>query len=102
MKTLRSYEPSEKDILKQIRGWLNWNRVFYWRNIGGLGHPVGLPDIQGILPGGRHFDIEVKKPGHKLTEHQQRYMDKAQELGALSFVAYSLEDVIDRLKNEIK
>ena len=31
----------------------------------GPGIPIGTPDIVGVLPGGRAFAIEVKRPGRE-------------------------------------
>jgi len=53
----------------------------------------GVPDILGILPGGRALCIEVKGAGARITPAQARYIEAAAKRGALAFVAHSVEEV---------
>jgi len=41
----------------------------------------------------------VKKPGGKVSEHQQNYLDRINKEGGIGFVAYSVEDVTKELFN---
>lgn len=89
---------SERDLTKQIRDWLNLKRIFHWKHWSGLGSAPGVPDILGVLPGGRALMIEVKTMKGKLSDHQRRFLENAANQGALAFEARSLEDVIKRCR----
>lgn len=67
--------------------------------------PRGLPDIQGLLawgvtetmrPACQGLLIEVKRPGQKLRPDQKAFLDRAESLGHLAFMAQSLDDVKNR------
>lgn len=58
---------------------------------------AGWNDILGVEKGtGRFIGVEVKIRPNKPTTLQQEKIDQINKLGGLSFVAYSLQDVIDR------
>lgn len=99
--------PLEKEIQAKIMQWLEYNKIFAWVNkTQGTFDPVrktfrknkkllkGVPDILGILPDGRFLGIEVKRPGGKVSPEQLDFIEKANGLGGVCFVAFSLEDVI--------
>ncbi len=52
----------------------------------------GMPDIMGILEGGRCFGIEVKSPGGTLRPEQADFICMMKNSGAAASVCYSLED----------
>jgi hypothetical protein len=56
----------------------------------------GEPDVRAIWKG-RPLFIEVKKPGGVVSDAQRDFITRAIEKGAIAFVAYSLEDVIEHL-----
>jgi hypothetical protein len=105
--------PLESVIQAKILDWLKAQGYFCWRSnnapifdpkrkafrAAGKYAPKGLPDICGILQRtdgtyqGRAFFIEVKRPGGKLRPDQAAFMDQANELGALAFMATSLDEV---------
>jgi len=58
----------------------------------------GFPDIHGMLKGGRAVYIEVKRPGGRVSDEQQEFIDKVSAHGAVAFVAYSVDDVIENFK----
>ncbi len=99
----------ESQIQKAILEYLQLRRIYCWKNHstgifnakGGGFIPTGKPgisDILGILKGGRFLAIEVKKPGGKLSDYQVEFIDDINERGGLAFVAYSIDDVITKLK----
>lgn len=47
----------------------------------------GLPDIIGVLRGGKILAIEVKRPGEKPTEEQAEFLSMVAECGGVSGVA---------------
>ena len=106
-------EPTEHQIQSSILEWLPYLGVFAWRNNSGMialtgkdGKPrmikmgmAGLPDILGIQKStGRLVAIEVKRPGKKPTDIQQRMLQELTDYGALAFVATNIEDVQAKLK----
>jgi hypothetical protein len=106
----------EKYIENQIMSYLLGNGVFVWKNEnGGVFDPnrgkfrafgkyrlKGLPDIQGVLPpNGRTLAIEVKTQTGRVSPEQKLVVEKMTKLGAIAFIARSLEDVMKRM-HEIK
>jgi hypothetical protein len=58
------------------------------------GLPKGFPDLFGFLPrSGRIFFIECKVKPNKPTPEQVNFLHVARSLGAIAFVAYSIEEV---------
>lgn len=53
----------------------------------------GLPDICGVLPGGRALFVECKAPGGKLSEAQRDFHASASEEGAVVIVAWCVDDL---------
>lgn len=103
----------EKDIQKKILIWLGLKGIFAWTNkTQGTFDPIrkvfrtsnqlkGVPDILGVLPDGRFLGIEVKRKGGIVSPEQSAFIGKASRLGALCFVAYSVDDVIQNLKSYV-
>jgi hypothetical protein len=104
------YPPlKEGDILRQIMAYLKANRIYSWRqNTGGV--PLGdgkgfrpaatrgVPDIIGILPGGRMLAIEVKSEKGRITPEQESFLDEINRNGGVAFVARSLDHVVSTLR----
>lgn len=99
----------ESELKRQILDLLKLCGVFAWnsRNVGVydsrrgryIPSPVkGLPDILGVLPGGRMIAIEVKVGRNRLTIHQEVFLSQLEHMGALVCVARSLDDVVEMLK----
>lgn len=84
----------EKDITKQIRDYLNAKGIFHYKVWQGLGSAKGVPDIAGVLKGGRALYIEIKTPKGVVSEYQQDFINRVTELGGLVFVARCVEDVM--------
>lgn len=98
---------TESQMVNVIIEDLLWRKVIVWRN---NNTPVydatkqifrrmpkfamkGVPDISGILPGGRALFIEVKKPKGYASPHQKEFLTNASRAGALAFIARSPQDV---------
>lgn len=60
---------------------------------------AGDPDLYGSA-GGRHFEIEVKRPGEKTTPLQQARLAEWSASGALAGVARSAEEALDILRGD--
>jgi hypothetical protein len=97
----------EVDIQGQIMDVLDRLHIFHWRNnTGGFFSGkrfvkfglVGSGDILGILPGGRFFSIETKKPkgktDQKREEKQIAWMESVNKSGGLAIKVQSVEDVL--------
>jgi penicillin-binding protein-related factor A (putative recombinase) len=98
----------EKDIEQEILLWLNYQKgCFAWKNksMGTFNAKRGVylkpthrfsekgsSDILGIWQG-YMLCIEVKSEKGRLMPHQAVFLDRMHELGAIAFVARSLEDV---------
>lgn len=88
--------------LNRLKCWIHdsmgvWSRErnCYLRRKGR--HSVrGLPDIHGVLPGGRFFAIEVKTQTGRVSPEQKQQLAEIAEAGGLAFVARSLKDLEDR------
>lgn len=63
------------------------------RKMNGLGYR-GWPDRLFITEHGRHFYIEFKRPGEKMTEHQHQIIE---ELNRRGISAYCTDNVSDGL-----
>lgn len=96
----------EATIKDAIMRELKARKIFSWRNGAGPYAPSGLPDIQGILPGGRTLGFEVKTPeayrkkDHDLRSLQMRWLIEAKSLGALAECVCSVEQVREILDRE--
>jgi hypothetical protein len=98
---------TEGEIQADILAALRHLGVMAWRNPIGQGrfgsrsrHSAGLPDIGGILMGGRALLIEVKRPKAKPRSNevkQNEHLQRARDMGALVIVARSVQDVLTEL-----
>ena len=59
---------------------------------------AGDPDLYGAI-NGRHFEIEVKRPGEQLTELQTRRLLEWKLAGAMTGVAHSVEEALAILRS---
>ncbi len=97
--------PLERDILTQVMRALRSDpRVgFVWRQSSGTfqegeryiqAGPKGMPDVLGILTGGRFFAIEVKRPGRKPEPHQEARLEHFRKCGAIAGHCWSAESAL--------
>lgn len=99
-------DKTEFQIQSEILEFLLKKGIFAWKDRQQIGKPgkgtdvrsKGVPDILGVLKGGKMLAIEVKKKGGKLSPEQADYLDKIKSLGGVAFVAMSVDDVIEGLK----
>lgn len=106
----------EKLIENHILRWLNISGIYAWKNQSvGIFDPVkkiyrrsnnpfhikGVSDILGILPDGKFLAIEVKSKTGKASPEQIMFIEKINKNGGKAFVAKTLEDVQEALKNVI-
>lgn len=107
-KKQKIFDPLESEIQETILNWLEYQKGKFWRNnTGALNIEKrfirfglkGSSDIIGILPDGRFFACEVKRPGKKPTPDQKTFLETIAYWGGVACVAYSLEDVVNVFKN---
>ena len=61
---------------------------------------AGDPDLFGCLPGGQHFEIEVKRPGHQPTDLQTARLEQWKKAGAIVGVAHDAKEALAILNEE--
>lgn len=61
-----------------------------------LGTRAGMPDLM-LLSGGRLYALELKRERGRLTDHQRRALSELEAAGAVTAVAYGLDDALGRL-----
>jgi len=84
----------ESAIQKQILDWLKAEKYWVFKSI--VANKSGIPDIIA-LKDGVMYGIEVKAKGKKsrVSELQQYHLDEIEEHCGVSFVADSIDDLID-------
>ena len=98
---------SEKEIQREILDaliahrkvalvWQNDHRNTRGRKYGAVGkyRPKGIPDIIGVLRGGRAFCLEVKTDKGTVTPEQEAFLCKATDAGALAAVVRNVEEAL--------
>lgn len=83
---------SEADIQRQIKEYLQWNGWFVVKIHQSLGSYKGIADLYAIK-NGRHVWIEVKKPGGRLSVHQQQFKLDVENHGGTYIVARDIADL---------
>jgi hypothetical protein len=90
----------ETDITKAIKDVLKHSGAFPIKIAGGpFQH-----DISDLLVcfEGKFVSIEVKRPGGKLTDGQERFLHNVRAAGGIAFVAHSVDDVVRELDLDVK
>ena len=91
----------ERDIVAAIKKYLAslGSDVFFWKEHGGPYGTSGIPDIICCYKG-RFIGMECKLPNGRLTELQQRAIDKINRAGGIARRVESVEDakvIIERI-----
>lgn len=91
----------ENTLQRKIQKYLKDNLpdAVVWKNHGNQYSVIGLPDIMCVYKG-KIICIEVKIPGNKPTKLQEVTLQKLSNAGAITGVAYSIEDV-EKIINKI-
>lgn len=104
---------AERDVVKACLAWLTLRGVLAWRNqtmgtydaaagryrkFTGL---KGVSDVLMVLPGGRFGAVECKYGKGRLSEDQQRFIDAVNAAGGFAVVAYSLDELIEKMKGVV-
>ncbi|MBR9701062.1 hypothetical protein GOV11_04310 [Candidatus Woesearchaeota archaeon] len=101
----------ESDIQKAIVQYFKCRGIFCWVNKTQGTYDVakrtfrrnttmkGIPDILGVMQGGRMLAIEVKSKTGSLTPEQRNFIENANSLGAFSGMCRSVKDA-EKLLNK--
>ena len=84
---------SENDIKRQVKDYLSLKGYFHFPILQGLGAKKGIPDIIAIK-NNRVLFLEIKRPGGKLSEHQQQFQLDIEGQGGEYYTIKSLDDLI--------
>jgi len=95
----------EADVKKAITQYLKCRGclVIPYRNVGifkrdtGKYIPcqqLGISDLLGLTREGKFFAVEVKMPGNKPSDHQEKFLETVRSFGCIGIVAYSIDDCI--------
>lgn len=87
---------NEIQLTKAIRKYLDMLGIWNWKPMQGLGAVKGIPDIICCWKG-RFIAIEVKVGSNKPSKYQECKIKEINRAGGLAFVAYSIDDVINKL-----
>ena len=90
---------NERDITRAIMDYLLLKGAWVFKVHGHLGQKKGVPDILACLQG-RFIAIEVKRPGGKLSEYQEREIAAIERAGGRTIVARDVSDVMDLLEED--
>lgn len=84
----------ERDVVAAIRRYLAslGSDVFFFKEHGGPYGTAGVPDIICCYKG-RFLGLEAKLPGGRLTELQQRMIEKINRAGGIARRVESVADV---------
>ena len=84
----------ESALQRKIQKYLKDNlpNAVVWKNHGNQYSVIGLPDIMCVYEG-KIICIEVKISGNTPTKWQEITLKKLKEAGAITGIAYSIEDV---------
>jgi len=107
VKKINHFELTEKQIQSQILEYLNLSGHYCWRNNTGQMTAIdkygkqrrwragikGSSDIIGISKDGKFIAIECKRPGKKVTQDQQWFLDEISKRGGIGIVATSYEQI---------
>ncbi len=92
----RSQRITEKQLTADIRKLLKRHGGHFVKYWGGPMSKVGVADLVGCFRG-KAVAIEIKRPGGKVTEAQEKFLRRWNEAGGIAFVARSVDEVIEQL-----
>ena len=97
------YSLLEKSVKTECLEYLRLMGIYAWNNPSGavkVGDnrfmsfgKKGAADIIGILKDGRFLAVECKSDKGRLSEAQERFLNKVKDMGGLAVVARSFKDI---------
>lgn len=86
-------KPTEAEIQRQIKEYLQWQGWFVVKIHQSLGSYRGIADLYA-LKNGRSVWIEVKTPKGRQSQHQEKFQRDIEDHGGEYMVARCVEDVM--------
>ncbi len=80
-------------VLSMHKGRRSFTRFYALYLRGAEPAHKGMADLHGMLPDGRYFALEVKRPGEKATPEQQAFLAAVQAGGGIAAVVRGFEGV---------
>lgn len=96
MKKQKLPKQNETDIKRSIKQFLDFNGIWYWHILQGLGSYAGAPDLVACRLHEVWF-LEVKTEKGKLSPAQIEFKERCQMLGLKYIVVRSVEDVAEAM-----
>lgn len=84
-------------VLSMHKGRRSFTRFYALYLRGAEPAHKGMADLHGMLPGGRYFALEVKRPGEKPTPEQLAFLAAVRENGGIAAVVHSFDEVANVL-----
>lgn len=82
-----------KQIIDYLKSLKKTGVAIWWVKLhGGPMQKAGVPDLL-VIKDGKHFLLEIKKPGGEATQLQQIQIDKINDAGGFAIVVHSVDDV---------
>jgi hypothetical protein len=96
--------PLETVLEKDCCDWLSTRRIFHFRTHTGKRPPAhrGVSDLFGVLPGGRAFACEIKRPTGNIRPAQWVFLENVREAGGLAMVVTSVEELRDYFSEYVR
>jgi hypothetical protein len=96
--------PTEAEFERTVIEWLRARGCWVAQTHTGYRPPAhkGIPDLVGLLPGGRFFGCECKRPGRPLSAAQVECLDQIKASGGLTCVCTIIETVRDVFGPHVK
>ncbi len=80
-------------VLSMHKGRRSFTRFYALYLRGAEPAHKGMADLHGMLPDGRYFALEVKRPGEKATPEQQAFLAVVRAGGGIAAVVRGFEEV---------
>jgi VRR-NUC domain len=80
------------------RAWTTDSDVTMARKFQKSSNKKGVADIVGFLKNGKFLAIELKWGKNRLSPEQIQFLQDCNDSSAFAFAAWSLDEVIDRMK----
>jgi len=103
----------ERDVVKACLRLLALKGIYSWRqNTAGIFNPksgkhffhglAGVPDILGVLPGGRFLGVEAKSTDGRQSPAQRNFQQACEKAGGAYILAHSASELASALDEILK
>ena len=81
----------ERIVIAKLKAWLEKRGCLVHKMHGTVYTPKGMPDLFGVIPGGRAIYVEAKAPGKTPNPNQTAFLDRLSSMNAVACWADSVE-----------